>query len=76
MATPAVPKFRLFLFQPNTHSKREANLTRILVLMVFCFLFCNLGKFILNMYDIAVGFERVRTCSKVSSIVSTKQYLL
>jgi hypothetical protein len=34
--------------------------------MVFCFLFCNLGKFILNMYDIAVGFERVRTCTKVS----------
>ena len=51
--------------QPNTQNKREANLTRILVLMVFCFLFCNLGKFILNMYDMAVGFDRVKTCTKV-----------
>ena len=42
----------IILQDVSTTQKREAKLARILVLLVFCFLSCNVCKLILNVYDI------------------------
>ena len=45
-------------------SRREAKLARILVLLVFSFLFCNLGKLLLNIYDIG-SLHKQKRCDEV-----------
>ena len=54
------------LFQDNvaSSSRREAKLARILVLLVFSFLICNLGKLCLNMYDIG-SLALLRECETI-----------
>ena len=44
--------FIFFQTYSSSSQKREAKLARILVTIVFCFLFCNLGKLVLSIYDL------------------------
>ena len=52
MPNPHKNKIVLFFQTYSSSQKREAKLARILVTLVFCFLFCNLGKIVLSIYDL------------------------
>ncbi|XP_059088074.1 FMRFamide receptor-like isoform X2 [Tigriopus californicus] len=56
-------------------NRREAKLARILVLLVFSFLFCNLGKLLLNIYDIG-SLAKIRTCTEMGLIFRSPQWVI
>ena len=50
-----------FYSQPSSQQKKEAKLARILILIVFFFLFCNMCKVALTIFDLG-SLDNLRIC--------------
>ncbi|CAB4067940.1 unnamed protein product [Lepeophtheirus salmonis] len=58
-----IKKADKFISESTNSQKSETKLARILVLLVFSFLICNLGKVVLNIYDIHM-LGTIEACSQ------------
>ena len=64
-----------FFFQTSSQQKKEAKLARILILIVFFFLFCNIGKVALTLYDL-YNLNKIRICEENRLVIVTPLWVV
>ena len=64
-----------FLQNYSSSEKREAKLARILVMIVFFFLFCNLGKLALNIFDLG-NLGKLKECEDAGLVFKSPSWVV